>query len=115
MSLEAHPCCMSANRPKGGKNMTKYEIMYIIRPTVSEEERKALIEELSNVFTNGNSELRKVDEWGTRDLAYEIQKHRKGYYIVLDVTATEEDRAEFDRLIRLKEDVLRYLIIKDVR
>lgn len=95
--------------------MTKYEIMYIIRPTVSEDERKALIESLHSVFTNGNSEIRKVDEWGTRDLAYEIQKHRKGYYVVLDVTATEEDRAEFDRIIRLKENILRYLILKDVR
>jgi small subunit ribosomal protein S6 len=95
--------------------MTKYEIMYIIRPTVSEDERKALIDSLHSVFTNGNSEIRKVDEWGTRDLAYEIQKHRKGYYVVLDVTATEEDRAEFDRIIRLKENILRYLILKDVR
>lgn len=95
--------------------MTKYEIMYIIRPTVSEDERKTLIDSLHSVFTNGNSEIRKVDEWGTRDLAYEIQKHRKGYYVVLDVTATEEDRAEFDRIIRLKENILRYLILKDVR
>jgi small subunit ribosomal protein S6 len=95
--------------------MTKYEIMYIIRPTVSEDERKALIDSLHSVFTSGNSEIRKVDEWGTRDLAYEIQKHRKGYYVVLDVTATEEDRAEFDRIIRLKENILRYLILKDVR
>lgn len=95
--------------------MTKYEIMYIIRPTVSEDERKELIDSLHSVFTNGNSEIRKVDEWGTRDLAYEIQKHRKGYYVVLDVTATEEDRAEFDRIIRLKENILRYLILKDVR
>jgi len=95
--------------------MTKYEIMYIIRPTVAEEDRKKLIEELSNIFTSMDSEVVKVDEWGMRDLAYEIQKHRKGYYVVLDVNTTDEARAEFDRVIRLKEDIIRYLIIKDVR
>ena len=95
--------------------MTKYEIMYIIRPTVAEEDRKKLIEDLHNVFTSMDSEIVKVDEWGMRDLAYEIQKHTKGYYVVADVKATEEARAEFDRVIRLKEDVIRYLIIKDVR
>lgn len=95
--------------------MTKYEIMYIIRPTLEEEARKALIEELNTIFTSRNSEVRKVDEWGMRDLAYEIDKHTKGYYVVLDVTANDEARTEFDRIARIREDVLRYLIIKDVR
>lgn len=95
--------------------MTKYEIMYIIRPTVAEEDRKNLIEELNTIFTSRDSSIDKVNEWGMRDLAYEIQKHRKGYYVVLDVTATEEARTEFDRVVRIKEDILRYLILKDVR
>ena len=95
--------------------MTKYEIMYIIRPTLDEEARKALIEELNTIFTSRDSEVRKVDEWGMRELAYEIEKLTKGYYVVLDVTATEEARAEFDRIARLREDILRYLILKDVR
>ena len=115
MSLTLILAVKTANRPKGGKNMKKYEIMYIIRPTVSEEERKTLIEELNNVFTSRDSEVTKMDEWGTRDLAYEIQKHRKGYYVVLDVNITEEARLEFERVIHLKEDILRYLVIKDVR
>ena len=95
--------------------MTKYEIMYIIRPTLSEEDRKALIELLHKTLTDQGAEIRKVDEWGMREMAYEIDHNRKGYYVVLDVTAPEEARAEFDRIIRLKEDVMRYLIIKDVR
>jgi small subunit ribosomal protein S6 len=95
--------------------MTKYEIMYIIRPTVLEDDRKALVEELNTIFTSRNSEVTNVNEWGMKDLAYEIQKHRKGYYVVLDVVATEEARAEFDRVVRIKEDVIRYLILKDVK
>jgi len=104
-----------ATRPKGGKKMTKYEIMYIIRPTVLEDDRKALIEELHAIFTSRNSEITNVNEWGMRDLAYEIEKHKKGYYVLIDVVATEEARKEFDRVVRIKEDVIRYLILKDER
>ncbi len=95
--------------------MTKYEIMYIIRPTLEAEDREKLKNELHDIFPKFASEVVKVTTWGTRDLSYEIQKHNKGYYVILDVKATEEARAEFDRVIRIKEDVIRYMIIKDVR
>lgn len=95
--------------------MRKYEIMYIIRPNLLEDDRKKLIESLNEIFTSMDSEVTKVNEWGMRDLAYEIEDFKKGYYVVLDVNSTEEARAEFDRIIRLKEEVIRYLIIKDER
>lgn len=95
--------------------MTKYEIMFIIRPTTPEETRQALIEEIQTIFTSRGSEVVKVDEWGLRDMAYEIQKHKKGYYVVMDVKANEDARAEFDRVIALREDIIRHLMIKDVR
>jgi len=95
--------------------MRKYEIMYIIRPSLLEEDRRKLIESLNDIFSSMDSEVTKVNEWGMRELAYEIQDFKKGYYVVLDVKATEEARAEFDRIIRLKEEVIRYLIIKDER
>lgn len=95
--------------------MKKYEIMYIIRPTVLEDERVALIEELSDIFTSRGSEVLKKSEWGIRELAYEIEKHKKGYYVVLDVLTSDEARIEFDRVVRIKEDVIRYLILKDER
>lgn len=92
--------------------MRKYEIMYIIRPTVLEDDRKVLIEELHKIFTDTGAEILDVNEWGMRDLAYEIQKHRKGYYVVLTVNTEDEARAEFDRVVRIKEDIIRHLIIK---
>ena len=95
--------------------MRKYEIMYIIRPNLLEDDRKTLIESLNDIFTSMDSEVTKVNEWGMRDLAYEILDFKKGYYVVLDVNTTEEARAEFDRMIRLKEQVIRYMIIKDER
>ena len=95
--------------------MRKYEIMYIIRPTVLEDDRKALIEELSTIFTSRGAEVTKVTEWGMKDLAYEIEKHKKGYYVVLDVVSNDEARIEFDRIVRIKESIIRYLILKDER
>ena len=95
--------------------MTKYEIMYIIRPTLEDAEREALIAKMNRVFTDNGSEVLKKDEWGTRQLAYEIEKHRKGYYVVLNLKATPEAVAEFERIINLQEDVIRYIIIKDPR
>ena len=95
--------------------MRKYEIMYIIRPTELEDDRKALIEELNTIFTSRGAEITKVNEWGMKDLAYEIEKHKKGYYVVLDVVSNDEARIEFDRVVRIKESVIRYLILKDER
>ena len=95
--------------------MRKYEIMYIIRPTVLEDDRKALIEELNTIFTSHGAEVTKVTEWGMKDLAYEIEKHKKGYYVVLDVVSNDEARIEFDRIVRIKETIIRYLILKDER
>ncbi len=95
--------------------MRKYEIMYVIRPTVLEDDRKALIEELNTIFTSRGAEVTKVSEWGMKDLAYEIEKHKKGYYVVLDVVSNDEARIEFDRIVRIKETIIRYLILKDER
>lgn len=95
--------------------MRKYEIMYIIRPTVLEENRSQVISDLNDIFTSRGGELLEVNEWGMRDLAYEIQKHKKGYYVVLSVNCTEEARAEFDRVVRIREDIIRHMIIRDER
>ncbi len=95
--------------------MRKYEIMYIIRPTVLEDDRNALIAELNDVFTSRGAEVLAQDNWGMRDLAYEINKHKKGYYVVLSVNTNDDARIEFDRLVRIKEDVIRHMIIRDER
>ncbi|QMS85389.1 30S ribosomal protein S6 [Candidatus Xianfuyuplasma coldseepsis] len=95
--------------------MRKYEIMYVIRPTVLEEARPQVIADLNEIFTSRGGELLDVNEWGMRDLAYEIQKHKKGYYVVLSVNCNDEARAEFDRVVRIREDIIRHLIIRDER
>lgn len=91
--------------------MKRYEIMYIIRPNLEEEARKNLIAEINAIFVKFESEEPKVHEWGMRDLAYEINDLKKGYYVVLDVLATTDAINEVDRVIKIKEDVLRHIVI----
>lgn len=92
--------------------MRNYEIMYIVRPNLEEEGRKALIETFNNVFTNMQSEVTDIKEWGMRDLAYPIQDFTKGYYVVMNVNSTIEARNEFDRLVKISEDIIRSIVVK---
>lgn len=93
--------------------MKKYEVMYIIRPTVEEEARIALVNELNEIFVKNNSTVTKVTEWGMRDLAYEVADFRKGYYVLLNVDATPEAVAEFNRVANIKEDIIRNIIVAE--
>ncbi len=91
--------------------MKKYEVMYIIRPELDEEARKAVIEDINNVFTNHESTVDNVNEWGLRTLEYEISGCTKGYYVLLNVTATPEAVKEFDRIANIKEAVIRHIAV----
>jgi small subunit ribosomal protein S6 len=86
----------------------KYEAMYIVRPTTEEAARQALIQEMSGLF----SQVSEVKEWGMRDLAYEIDKHKRGYYVVMQSDATPAEVAEFERISRIREDIIRFMIVK---
>lgn len=93
--------------------MKKYEIMYIIRPTVESESSKEIVNNFSEIFANYNSEVLELKELGLKDLAYEIQHHKNGYYVWLLVNATNEAIAEFNRVVRITEDVIRYIVVKE--
>ncbi|MCB9498574.1 MAG: 30S ribosomal protein S6 [Bacillales bacterium] len=93
--------------------MNKYEAMYIIRPDVNEEDRKALIAEISAIFTSrGTSEV-KVNEWGLRKLAYEIDECKEGYYVVLSFESeSPEALNEYDRVSNIRDAIIRHIVVK---
>ena len=93
--------------------MKKYEIMYILRSTLEENDRKADVEKLAKLLTSNGAKVSKTDEWGLKDLAYEINKEKKGYYVVLKVEVEPAALKEFDRLTKIDNNVLRYLITVD--
>ena len=91
--------------------MRKYEIMYILRANLDEEQRKAVMEKLAGYLTKNGASIDKVDEsFGLRDLAYPIDDEVKGYYIVLKVSAEQTALYEFNRKVRHDASVLRFLV-----
>lgn len=93
--------------------MPKYEIMYILRDDLEESARQETIAKLHGVLTEKGAEIRKVDEWGSRELAYEIKDQKKGYYVVLKITAEPAAIDEFDRLGKINPLLLRHLVTID--
>ena len=92
--------------------MRKYEVMYIIRPSIEDEAKKALVERFNNVLSTNGAEVTEAKEWGKRRLAYEINDFRDGYYMLLQVNSGAEAVQEFDRLAKISEDIIRHIIVK---
>lgn len=93
--------------------MKKYEIMYIIRTNISEDEIKNVAKSFEKLLTDNGAKIVDVDEWGQRELAYEINDYKSGYYYVINVEANDDKSiSEFDRVARNSKDVVRHLITK---
>ena len=94
--------------------MREYEVTIIIQPKLEEDERKKLIERISELLVPGAEEEEKlsVDEWGMRRLAYPIQKNREGYYVLYEGAIDAARLPEAERSMQYMEDVLRYLTVR---
>ncbi|WP_433944814.1 30S ribosomal protein S6 [Paenibacillus sp. SN-8-1] len=93
--------------------MRKYEVMYIIRPDLEQEALQAVVEKFQGIIQNGG-EVTKHDVLGKRRLAYEINKIRDGVYVLVNFTATPDVIDELERILKISDEVIRYLITKDV-
>lgn len=92
--------------------MRHYELMMILDPTLEERSVQPSLEEFLQVITAGGGSIDKIDYWGKRRLAYEINKKSEGYYAVIDMTATPELAAELDRQLGLNESVMRTKLMR---
>ncbi|MBU9722314.1 MULTISPECIES: 30S ribosomal protein S6 [Bacillaceae] len=93
--------------------MRKYEIMYIVRPNLEEAATKEVVERFNKVLSDNGAEVEKVEEKGKRRLAYEINDFTEGYYVLLNVNAPSEAIDEFNRLVRINDNILRHIVVKD--
>jgi small subunit ribosomal protein S6 len=93
--------------------MRNYEVLFVLRPDLTEEAVQANKEKVNALITNNGGEIVKVDDMGKRRLAYEIQDFKEGIYTVVYFKGTNETVKELDRVIKITEDVIRYLIVKD--
>jgi len=93
--------------------MRKYEIMFIVRPDLEEASIKKVAEDMKKVLSSKNAKVLDVKEMGQKELAYEMNKYKTGYYFLFTIESeTDEATKEFDRLALISEDIIRHLIVK---
>jgi small subunit ribosomal protein S6 len=92
--------------------MRHYEIMVILAADLEERTVQPSLDTFLNVIRQSGGSVEKVDVWGRRRLAYEINKHSEGIYSVIDVMCTPEAVAELDRQLTLNESVLRTKVLR---
>ena len=91
--------------------MRRYETIFILRPDLAEAQIKETIRRFEGIIANGGGEMIETDEWGSRELAYNIGRERRGYYVRLDYAATGAVTNEVERNLKIADDVLRYLSV----
>ncbi|MEA5515647.1 30S ribosomal protein S6 [Nodularia sp. UHCC 0506] len=89
-----------------------YETIYILRPDLSDEQVEQAITKYQSLLTEQGAENITIQNRGKRRLAYEIKKHRDGIYVQMDYTGPGTAIAPMERAMRLSEEVIRYLTIK---
>jgi small subunit ribosomal protein S6 len=92
--------------------MRRYEMMIILDPSLEERTIQPSLDQFLKVVTTAGGSVDKVDVWGRRRLAYEIDKKAEGIYTVVDLTAEPDAVKELDRQLNLNEAVLRTKILR---
>lgn len=91
---------------------SEYELALVINGNASDEERENTLENVKTLFNRFEAEVIKVEDWGKRRLAYEMQKVREGYYYFITFRSPSSSPVEVEKRIRIMENVLRFLIVK---
>ena len=92
--------------------MPFYEHVFIARQDLSQAQVDALAETVTNIVTEFKGEVHKTETWGLKQLAYKIQKNRKGHYVMLSAEVSGEAIAEIERQAAISEDIIRWMTIK---
>ncbi|TDM13613.1 30S ribosomal protein S6 [Macrococcus bovicus] len=93
--------------------MRTYEIMYVVRPNIEEDAKKALVERFNEILTSNGAEIIEAKDWGKRRLAYEIEDFKEGFYQIVRVNSTDQATNEFDRLAKINDDIIRHIIVRE--
>ncbi len=91
--------------------MRQYEMMYIIKPDLEEEALKAVVAKVEDLLTKNGAEITKADVMGKKKLAYEIKDYREGVYVLLFFQVDGAAIAEIERVLRITEEVIKYLLV----
>ncbi|MDR0849890.1 MAG: 30S ribosomal protein S6 [Christensenellaceae bacterium] len=92
--------------------MTKYEMLYIITPSVSEDGREALIKKFSEYVTSRGGTVENTEKMGIKRLAYPIKFKQDGFYVLMNYSADPKVSSEMEKLMHITDGILRTIIIK---
>jgi len=92
--------------------MSNYESVLIARQDLGASQVNDIVSSLDEIIKAEGGQIVKVDNWGLKNLAYRIKKNRKGHYVVLNIVAPAAAIAEFERRVRINEDIIRYMTVK---
>ena len=92
--------------------MRMYENVIVFNPQLEEENLEKAINRVEEVIKNANGEVTKIDRWGKRRLAYEIKGFTEGFYLFVEMNTPSSTAQELDRVLKISDDVIRHLIIK---
>ena len=91
--------------------LNSYETLFIIRAGLDEEASKALVDKFKNLLES-SATLENMDEWGKRRLAYPVMDEMEGYYVLANFQSQSDFPAELERIFKITDGILKYLIIK---
>ena len=92
--------------------MRKYEVMFIVKPTLEDEATKAIVENMKKVLEEKGATVLNVNSMGRRELAYEVETFKNGSYFLFKVEGEPEAVKEFDRVANINEDIIRHIVVK---
>ena len=93
--------------------MNKYELAVVVSAKIEDEERAAVVDKCNALIERFGGTITNVDDWGKKRLAYEIQKMKEGFYYFIQFEAESSAPAEIESRIRIMDNVLRYLVVKN--
>ena len=92
--------------------MRNYEIMFIVNPNAAEEEIDKINAQLESIITSGGGKVEKIEKMGKRRLAYEVDKHREGHYVLFVTSANGDIVRECERRLRVMDAVIKYITVR---
>lgn len=93
------------------KVINNYETLFIVDATLGEEAIKALVDKFTSLIA-ANGTVASAEEWGTRNLAYPIDKKKEGYYVLVKFSSEPEFTSELERVLEITDGIMRYIVIK---
>jgi small subunit ribosomal protein S6 len=92
--------------------MTKYELMFIVRPDLPEEELDKLAAQMEAVVTGAGGRIEKIEKMGRRRLAYRVERQREGFYVLFIFEGTGDTVHEFERRLKVSDPVIKFLTVR---